>query len=43
MQFYMEGEEEPSETLFVTYVPIGMVKDIMKEKGLFKSATSDDL
>jgi hypothetical protein len=43
MMFYMEGEAEAQETLFVSYVPLSMTKDIMKEKGLLKSATSDDL
>ena len=34
LRFYEIGKEASSETLFPTYVPLSMVKDIMREKGL---------
>jgi hypothetical protein len=41
LRFYEIGAEKPAETLFPTYVPVGMVKDIMREKGLLHN--NDDL
>jgi hypothetical protein len=40
---YHVGKNEPSETLFPTYVPLSMVKEIMKEKGLLASTATEDL
>jgi hypothetical protein len=38
---YREGEEKSSETLFASYVPVDMVKQILKEKGLLNEGYAD--
>ena len=38
---FMEGKEKPAETLFATYVPISMVKEMLEEKGLLKKGYAD--
>jgi hypothetical protein len=41
MHMFREGEEKSSETLFAGYVPVSMVKDILKEKTLLNTGYTD--
>ncbi len=41
LHMYREGEEKSSETLFASYVPVDMVKQILKEKGLLNEGYAD--
>ena len=38
---YRAGEEKSAETLFATYVPVSMVKDILEEKSLLNAGYAD--
>ena len=38
---YRAGEEKSAETLFATYVPVSMVKDILDEKSLLNAGYAD--
>ena len=38
---FREGNEEPSETLYVAAVPLGMVKNILKDKDLLAKANDE--
>mmetsp|Transcript_25013 Transcript_25013/g.29386 ORF Transcript_25013/g.29386 Transcript_25013/m.29386 type:complete len:104 (+) Transcript_25013:854-1165(+) len=41
LQMYREGATDPTETLFIAHVPAGMVKNILKEKGLLNVGYDD--
>ena len=38
---YRSGEDKSAETLFATYVPVSMVKDILDEKSLLSAGYAD--
>lgn len=41
LHMFREGEETSQETLFATYVPVGMVKNILEEKKLLQLSYAD--
>ena len=41
LHMYRAGEEKSAETLFATYVPVSMVKDILEEKSLLNAGYAD--
>ena len=38
---FHEGDDEPAETLFATYVPLSMVKNILTEHNLLNRGYED--
>lgn len=43
MHFFREGDETSSEVVFMTYIPLSMVKNMLNEKNLFRKSMYDDL
>jgi hypothetical protein len=41
MLFFRKGDEKASETLFAGYVPISMIRDMLKEKKLYDGGFQD--
>ena len=41
LEMFREGQDTPGETLFAGAVPLGMVKNILKEKGLLNVPNED--
>ena len=41
MLFFRKGEEKAAETLIAGYVPVSMIRDMLKEKKLFDAGYQD--
>ena len=41
MLFYRKDEEKAAETLFAGYVPVSMIRDMLKDKKLFDGGYAD--
>ena len=41
LKFYREGSEEAVETLFASYVPVSMVREMLEDKNLLAKGYND--